>query len=215
MMTAIKFCGMTNQQDLVQAIDLGVCAVGFVFYPPSPRAIDVDKACSLVSLLPPFVSVVALVVNMSKQDLQNLSKHVAFDVVQFHGDESASQCQLLAQSIGKRWIKAVAIQAQDTSQMIMQKLSELKAFGASGVLLDTYHANQFGGTGMCFDWSKIPQNPPLPIILAGGLTADNVGQALMQTNVYGVDVSSGIESSKGIKCPKKMRQFIGAVHAEV
>lgn len=211
-MTAVKFCGITNDSDLQTAIALGVNAVGFVLYEPSKRAVSVDTARQLARQVPPFVSVVALVVNMPEQDLVYLSHHMPFDVVQFHGDESAHQCHLMADRICKRWIKAISIKPDDTADSILQQLDELKRFGASGALLDNYEPNQYGGTGRSFDWSKIPKNPPLPIILAGGLTADNVAYAIAQTGVYGVDVSGGIESQKGVKCADKMTEFIKNIH---
>lgn len=211
-MTAVKFCGLRCKQEIEYAIGLGVDAIGLVFYPPSPRALTMDQAKILVKQIPAFVSIVALVVNMTQDELRQLSQQVAFDVVQFHGDESVEQCQQLAHAIGKRWIKAVAIKPADTHDTILATLHKLADYGASGALLDTYQADKFGGTGVSFDWTKIPNNPPLPIILAGGLTPDNVAMAIAQTGVYGVDVSGGIEKEKGIKCELKMRAFIRQVN---
>ncbi len=211
-MTAVKFCGLNKPEDVAWATALGVSAVGFVLYEKSARAVSIDEAVQLAKCVPPFVTVVALVVNMPEQDLVYLAHHMPFDVVQFHGDESAHQCHLMADRIGKRWIKAIGIQPDDTSESILQKLHELKHFGASGALLDTYEPTQYGGTGRSFDWSKIPKNPPLPIILAGGLTAQNVADAIAQTGVYAVDVSGGIEKEKGVKCKERMQAFIRAVN---
>lgn len=211
--TSIKFCGFTQAQDIQNAVNLGVDAIGLVFYPPSPRYVTLEQAAKIAKVVPAFTTVVALVVNMSEQELVYLAQHVPFDIVQFHGDESAQMCQQLAARIGKRWIKALRISDEDTSQTILAKIEELKAYGACSVLLDAYHPDKFGGTGERFDWEKLPKNSPLPIVLAGGLTADNVGEAistLSQQNrgVYGVDVSGGIEAAKGIKDAKKMQRFI-------
>lgn len=210
-MTYIKFCGFTNADDLRCAVQLGVDAVGLVFYPPSPRYVDFDTANALVAGLPPFVSVVALVVNMSDDEFMALVGSVPFDVVQFHGDESPTDCQRLASLAKKRWYKAIRVQPSDTTDSLLAQIHELKTYGASGVLLDAYHPDKFGGTGQSFDWSKIPDNSPLPIILAGGLTPDNVAgiaQNTLVSRLYGLDVSGGIESSKGKKDPAKMQTFI-------
>lgn len=210
---AVKFCGFTQSSDIEQAVKLGADAVGLVFYPPSPRAVTTEQARELVKAAPAFTTIVALVVNMPEQELVDLAQHVPFDIVQFHGDESFQMCQQLATRIGKRWIKALRISDDDTSQTTLAKIEKLKAYGACSVLLDAYHPNKFGGTGERFDWDKIPENSPLPIILAGGLNAENVSEAIstlsqQNTGVYGVDVSGGIESAKGIKDAKKMQQFI-------
>ncbi|UNU72878.1 phosphoribosylanthranilate isomerase [Moraxella nasovis] len=207
-MTAVKFCGFTHADDLQIAVSLGVDAVGLVFYPSSPRYVTSKQASELVKDIPAFTTIVALVVNMSEQELVSLAHQVSFDIVQFHGDETPSLCQALANTIHKRWIKALRIKDTDTSETILKQIQTLKDYGASGVLLDAYQADKFGGTGERFDWDKIPKNSPLPIILAGGLTADNVGQATKNVGVYGVDVSGGIEWQKGRKCREKMAKFL-------
>lgn len=211
-MTYIKFCGLSHHDDLQHAISLGVDAVGLVFYPPSPRYVDIKTAQNLVKNLPPFITVVALVVNMSDDEFTCLADSVPFDVVQFHGDETPSTCERLARLAKKRWYKAIRVQESDTKTSLICQINELKAHGASGVLLDAYHPDKFGGTGQMFDWSNIPDNSPLPIILAGGLTADNIACAIAQTHIYGVDVSGGIESHKGKKDHAQMTRFIHAVH---
>lgn len=208
MKTAVKFCGFTQVEDIKNAVHLGVDAIGLVFYPPSPRYVTPEQASELAKAVPAFTTVVALVVNMPEQELVYLAHHVPFDIVQFHGDETPLACQLMADRIGKRWIKAIRIGEQDTSDTILAQIQELKDFGACGVLLDAYHPDKFGGTGERFDWDKIPANSPLPIILAGGLTADNVADAIAKTHVYGVDVSGGIESAKGVKSLEKMSEFL-------
>lgn len=211
----IKFCGFTCKQDIKAAINLGVDAVGLVFYPPSPRFVGVDTVQQLVAEIPPFVSVVALVVNMTDSEFLDLSEKVPFDVVQFHGDERAADCARLAKLAKKRWYRAIRVQDTDTKESILGQIDELKVAGASGVLLDAYHPDKFGGTGERFDWDKIPKNSPLPIILAGGLTVENVGQILanreLAERLYGLDVSGGIEWQKGRKCADKMAKFLDNV----
>lgn len=204
---AVKFCGFTQIDDVTHAIKLGVNAIGLVFYPDSPRAVTIEQAKKLVNAIPAFTVVVALVVNMSEQALINLADHVPFDVIQFHGDETAEQCAVLAQSVFKRWIKAIRVRDDDTADSILAQIQQLQAHGASGVLLDLYHPDKFGGTGERFDWQKIPKHSPLPIILAGGLTVDNVAQT-KNLPIYGVDVSGGIEHRKGVKSVQKMTDFI-------
>ena len=209
-----KFCGFTRHDDLQTAISLGVDAVGFVFYPKSPRHVDFDTAKKLIAALPPFVSVVALVVNMNDDEFGKLADTVPFDVVQFHGDESSADCERLACLAKKRWYKAIRVQDDDTADSLLNKINELKSHGASAVLLDAYHPDKFGGTGERFDWAKIPKHSPLPIILAGGLTPDNVADAIKATDVYGVDVSGGIEKEKGVKCGEKMGRFLKVVKVD-
>lgn len=212
---AVKFCGFTNKEELDLAVSLGVDALGLVFYDKSPRYVNADQAQWLIADVPPFVTIVALVVNMDETALVRLAQTVAFDVLQFHGDEDPKTCQYLAGKINKRWIKAIRVgkEGQDT-EWLNNTLLSYKQAGASGVILDAYTPHQFGGTGQCFDWGLVPKLSPLPIILAGGLNADNVADALAQTHVWGVDVSGGIEWAKGRKCGEKMARFIKNVQSK-
>ena len=207
----VKFCGFTQASDVQQAIELGAEALGFVFYPPSPRAVTAEQAQSLVRQVPAFISVVALVVNMPQSELVALANTVDFDVIQFHGDESAEQCQQLAKSVNKRWVKALRVN-KDTHdlQSIQSQIKDYAQAGASSILLDAYHKDAYGGTGERFDWSLIPKDSALPIILAGGLTPDNISDTL-KLPIQAVDVSGGIESAKGIKDAGKMAAFIRSV----
>lgn len=207
----VKFCGFTQLSDVHTAAQLGVDAVGLVFYPPSPRAVTQAQAQVLIAAVPAFVSVVALVVNMLREQLIELADNVPFDIIQFHGDESPEQCQQLASSVNKRWIKALRINTeQDTLESVNTQIDNFASAGASSILLDAYHQHKYGGTGARFDWSLIPQNSALPIILAGGLDAQNAA-ATRDLSIYGVDVSGGIEVDKGKKDPAKMRAFMKAV----
>lgn len=207
----VKFCGFTQLADIDIAAQLGVEAVGLVFYPPSPRAVTQAQAQLLSAAVPAFVSVVALVVNMPREQLIALANNVAFDIIQFHGDESPEQCQQLAGAVNKRWIKALRINAeQETPDSVSRQIEQFAAAGASSILLDAYQQHKYGGTGARFDWDLIPHNSALPIILAGGLDAKNVA-ATRDLPIYGVDVSGGIESDKGKKDSAKMRAFMKAV----
>lgn len=212
MVLSVKFCGLKTPKDIEVATSLGVSAIGLVFYPPSPRYISPQTAQDLIKKIPAFTTIVALVVNISLNELKILSQTIRFDVIQFHGDETAKDCQMLANSIQKRWIKAIRIDDGLTCDDILHKINELKECGACGVILDAYHPDKFGGTGDVFDWSKIPSHSPLPVYLAGGLTPDNIGEVVKNTalidKIAGVDVSGGIESQKGIKDEHKMALFI-------
>ena len=207
----VKFCGFTQLSDIQTATQLGVDAVGLVFYPPSPRAVTLAQAQILSTALPAFVSVVALVVNMPQDELVELADNVPFDIIQFHGDESPEQCQQLASMVNKRWIKALRVNADtDSAVSVRAQIDEFAKVGASSILLDAYHQHKYGGTGARFDWSLIPQDSSLPIILAGGLNAENIA-ATLELPIYAVDVSGGIEIDKGKKDPAKMRAFMKAV----
>ena len=207
----VKFCGFTQLSDINAAVQLGVDAVGLVFHPPSPRAVTLAQAQILSAALPAFVSVVALVVNMPEDELIELANNVSFDIIQFHGDETPEQCQQLASAVNKRWMKALRINAdQDTLNSVNACIDSFAAAGASSILLDAYHQHKYGGTGARFDWRLIPHNSSLPIILAGGLDADNVA-VTRELPIYGLDVSGGIEIDKGKKDADKMRAFMKAV----
>lgn len=207
----VKFCGFTQLSDVQTAAQLGVDAVGLVFYPPSPRAVTLAQAQTLSAALPAFVSVVALVVNMSQDELIELANNVSFDIIQFHGDETPDQCQQLASAVNKRWIKALRINAeQDSPDSVSIQIEQFAAAGASSILLDAYHQHKYGGTGARFDWNLIPQKSALPIILAGGLDVENIA-ATLELPIYAVDVSGGIEQDKGKKDATKMRAFMKAV----
>ncbi|MGP5134035.1 phosphoribosylanthranilate isomerase [Psychrobacter cibarius] len=207
----VKFCGFTQPNDIKIAAQLGVDAVGLVFYPPSPRAVTIEQAQSLSASLPAFISIVALVVNMPRTELIELANQVAFDIIQFHGDETPEQCAQLASAVNKRWIKALRINAdQHTAASVSAEINEFAAAGANSILLDAYHPHKYGGTGARFDWNLLPKDSSLPIILAGGLDADNVA-ATLDLPIYAVDVSGGIESDKGKKDAAKMRAFMKAV----
>jgi phosphoribosylanthranilate isomerase len=173
--------------------------------------VTLAQAQVLTTALPAFVSVVALVVNMPQDELVELADNVPFDIIQFHGDESAEQCQQLASKVNKRWIKALRVNADtDSAASVRAQIDEFAQAGASSILLDAYHQHKYGGTGARFDWSLIPQDSSLQIILAGGLDAENI-TATLELPIYAVDVSGGIEIDKGKKDPAKMRAFMKAV----
>ncbi|WP_017906546.1 phosphoribosylanthranilate isomerase [Pseudomonas asplenii] len=199
-----KICGITRIEDALAAVEAGADAIGFVFYAKSPRAVTFQQARAIIAALPPFVTTVGLFVNASRCELGEILDAVPLDLLQFHGDETSAQCE----GFNRPYIKALRIKAGDDIAAACQAYP-----GASGILLDTYVEGVPGGTGEAFDWSLVPQGLNKPIILAGGLTADNVAQAIAQVRPYAVDTSGGVEQSKGIKDPAKIRAFIQAVRA--
>jgi len=197
-----KICGITRIEDALAAAEAGADAIGFVFYAKSPRAVDVRQARAIIAELPPFVTTVGLFVNASRCDLSEILEVVPLDLLQFHGDETPADCE----GYHRPWIKALRVRPGDDIEAACQLYS-----GARGILLDTYVAGVPGGTGEAFDWSLVPARLSKPIILAGGLSAANVGQAIAQVRPYAVDVSGGVEQAKGIKDAAKIEAFMQAV----
>ncbi|MFO7994077.1 MAG: phosphoribosylanthranilate isomerase [Marinobacter sp.] len=203
MRTRVKICGVTRKQDAVAAARAGADAIGFVFYEPSPRYVTPDAARDLVNALPAFVSATGLFVNPEAQFVESVLSQVPLDLLQFHGDETPEFCD----SFGMRWIKAVRVrQSSDIADAFRDYCH------ASGLLVDAWDPDKYGGTGQAFNWSLIPDSRPLPLILAGGLASDNVSRAVAQVRPWAVDVSGGVERSKGIKDVEKITDFINEVH---
>lgn len=202
MRTRIKICGITRAEDAADAVRLGADAIGLVFYPPSPRAVSLQQAKAIVRGLPPFVTVVGLFVNEEREAIERAIRQVPIDLLQFHGDESAEECS----GYSRPWIKAIRMR-----EGIDLAEAEQRYGSAAGLLLDSYQAGLPGGTGQRFDWGRIPGSLASRIILAGGLDAQNVAQAIAQVHPYAVDVSGGVERSKGIKDAAKIEAFIAGV----
>lgn len=201
--TRIKICGLTRPEDAVAAVQAGADAVGLVFYPPSPRAVDIETAASVVAAVPAFVTVTALFVNPTVDEVQKVLDSVRIDLLQFHGDEEDDFCRQFRHP----YIKAIRVrQASDVVASCM------RFPGALAVLLDSYKPGIPGGTGETFDWSLVPQAQTKPIILAGGLTAENVAAAITQVRPFAVDVSGGVEAAKGIKDHGKITAFVDEVY---
>ncbi|HWV10380.1 MAG TPA: phosphoribosylanthranilate isomerase [Pseudomonas sp.] len=195
-----KICGITRIEDALVAVDAGADAIGLVFYAKSPRAVDVAQARAILAALPPFVTTVGLFVNIEREALRAILAEVPLDLLQFHGDETLADCE----GHGRPYIKALRVKPGD------DVAAQIAAYpSAAGILLDTFVAGVPGGTGEAFDWSLVPRDVQVPIILAGGLTPENVRGAIEQVRPYGVDVSGGVEASKGIKDAAKVRAFVG------
>lgn len=199
-----KICGITRMEDALAAVEAGADAIGFVFYAKSPRAVTVQQARAIIASLPPFVTTVGLFVNASACELNETLDAVPLDLLQFHGDETSDECA----GYHRPYIKALRVKAGDDIAASCAAYA-----GASGILLDAYVEGIPGGTGEAFDWSLIPQGLSKPIILAGGLCAENVAQAIAQVRPYAVDVSGGVEQGKGIKDSAKIRAFMQAVRS--
>ena len=203
MRTRIKICGITRPEDAQAAIEAGADAIGLVFYAPSPRAVDITQAQKIAAVVPPFVTITALFVDPSAEEVQKVLDSVRIDLIQFHGDEDEHFCEQFNTS----YIKAIRVrQTQDVVA------NSLRFPSALAFLLDSFKVGVPGGTGETFDWSLIPKESSKPIILAGGLTADNIALAIQQVQPFAVDVSGGVEAAKGIKDPSKIQAFINEVN---
>ena len=201
--TRIKICGITRAEDATAVVDAGADALGLVFYPPSPRAVDIAAAKIIVADVPAFVSVTALFVNPTVEEVQSVLDSVRIDLLQFHGDEEDAFCR----QFNRPYIKALRVrQASDVVALCLRFPSAL------AVLLDSYKPGVPGGTGETFDWSLVPATPPKPIILAGGLAPENVAAAIEQVAPFAVDISGGVEAAKGIKDHGKINEFVKEVY---
>jgi phosphoribosylanthranilate isomerase len=199
--TRIKICGITRSEDLHAAAALGVDALGFVFYPPSPRSVAVEMAAGLVREVPPFVTTVGLFVNAEPVTVRQLLEQVPLQLLQFHGEEDAAYCR----QFGRPYIKAARIRPGFDLLEYATRFPD-----ACGLLLDAF-VEGYGGAGRIFDWCLIPDRMPLPLILSGGLDAANIEAAIRAVQPWAVDVSSGVEAGKGIKDATRMAAFITGV----
>jgi phosphoribosylanthranilate isomerase len=199
----VKFCGLVAADDVVEAVELGVAAIGVVFVPGSKRFVSVAQALAIRRVVPPFVSLVALFMNAADEFVREMCMATQPDLLQFHGSESAAQCE----QFGRPYIKAIAMGDQPDLAVISTQFAH-----ARGLLLDAHSTGQLGGAGIPFDWNTARQQTLRPIILAGGLTPDNVAQAIRIAKPYAVDVSSGIESAPGKKSSALMKKFMEAVN---
>lgn len=196
-----KICGFTRPQDALIAAQLGVDAIGLVFYKGSKRYVSIEQAQHIVQVLPPFVSVVALFVNETTQAIQQVLQAVPIDVLQFHGDEPATFCRQFA----RPYLKAVRVKNTTDIVQAYQQFPDARA-----LLFDAYVEGEYGGTGHHFDWRLLPDDLKGQWILSGGLNLVNIADALRITGAKAVDVSSGVESEAGIKSPEKMAVFLKA-----
>ncbi|WP_430462303.1 phosphoribosylanthranilate isomerase [Thalassolituus sp. LLYu03] len=201
--TRIKICGLTRAEDAVAVVNAGADAVGLVFYPPSPRAVDIEAAKAVIAAVPAFVTVTALFVDPTAGEVQKVLDSVRIDLIQFHGNEDDDFCS----QFNRPYIKAIRVrQASDVVA------SCVRFPGALAILLDSYKPGVPGGTGETFDWSLVPDELPKPVILAGGLTTENLALGMQTVKPFAVDVSGGVEASRGIKDHGKIIEFVNEVY---
>ncbi|MBC8021894.1 MAG: phosphoribosylanthranilate isomerase [Burkholderiales bacterium] len=203
--TRIKICGIREPAHALVAAEAGADAIGLVFYAESPRHVSVPQAARLARELPPYVMAVGLFVNADAPAVEAILREVPLDLLQFQGDETAQFCA----RFGKPYVRAVRMEAGTDLIECRRRFP-----GAKALLLDAHVPGQRGGTGQVFDWAAIPSDHPAPLILSGGLTAENVGRAIREVRPWAVDVSSGVESSRGVKDPAKIIEFIRSVRRE-
>lgn len=204
MRTRVKICGITRVEDGLAAARLGADAIGLVFYAKSPRAVSISQAQTLVRALPPFVTIVGLFVDAAPEDIRRVLAAVPLDLLQFHGKEVPEACRVY----GRPYIKVVHMD-KDTDVISQSRPYD----DAAGILVDTYVRGVPGGTGQSFEWSSLPVGLGCPLIVAGGLTPDNVAAAVSQVRPWAVDVSGGVEAAPGIKDVAKIAAFIRGVNS--
>lgn len=199
MRTRVKICGITRPKDAAIAVRYGVDAIGLVFYAPSPRNVSITQAVQIARHIPAFVTIVALFVNAEPHFIRQVIAQLKPTLLQFHGDETPEECAQYTLP----YIKAIRVKHDTNLIQYLNEFSEAKA-----LLLDAFTEGVVGGTGNQFDWNLIPNSLTKPIVLAGGLNADNVAIAIAQKQPFAVDVSGGVESAKGVKCELKIAQFM-------
>lgn len=198
-MAKIKICGITHSDDAVAAVAAGADALGFVFYPKSSRYVAPEVAREIALKLGAFTVLTGLFVNATRGEINEVLARVPLHLLQFHGDETPEFCE----SFHRPYMKAIRMRPDINLAEVFKNYAS-----ASAILLDAYKPGIPGGTGEAFDWTRVPKNPSIPVVLAGGLTSENVAQALAVTDVYAVDVSGGVEAAPGRKDREKIKRFI-------
>jgi phosphoribosylanthranilate isomerase len=198
----VKICGITNLRDAHRAVELGADALGFIFYPGSPRAVSPEKAREIIETLPPLVSTVGVFVNEDIDTVRAVRRLAGLALVQLHGDETPETVSALGPSV----IKTIRVKG-------VESFDAIDRYHPRAFLLDTHADQAYGGTGQRFAWDLTQWVEGVPFFLAGGLTPDNVAEAIAVTRPYGVDVSSGVEASPGVKDPARLKAFIANAKA--
>ncbi|MCC7486107.1 MAG: phosphoribosylanthranilate isomerase [Burkholderiales bacterium] len=202
MATAVKICGITRLEDALAAIRAGAHAIGFVFHRPSPRYVNPAAAGAILRALPPFVTTVALFVDAPPDEVRTVLAQAPVHLIQFHGDESPGYCR----QFGRPYVKAVRMGPEVDLLQYARDYHDARA-----LLLDAFVEGVRGGSGVAFDWNRVPDALSLPVIVSGGLTAGNVGEVVRRLHPCAVDVSSGVESARGIKDAARIAAFIAGV----
>ena len=210
--TRIKICGLTRPEDVKAAVAAGADALGFVFYPQSPRYVTPAAAAELMSLVPPFVTTVGLFVNATPAEVASVLRVAPVSTLQFHGDESMELCSVTADAVHLRFLRAIRIRSDTKSADLLKYAQQYRAASGrfSALLLDTF-VDGYGGGGKVFDWSLIPKELAPQVVLSGGLSVQNVTDAVLRVRPWAVDISSGVELQKGIKDAGKIHSFVEAV----
>jgi phosphoribosylanthranilate isomerase len=204
MRTRVKICGITRAEDARSAVEHGADAIGLVFFEGSPRHVALEQAERITAAVAPFVTVVGLFVDASPSEIRHVLDNVPLGLLQFHGHEANDDCN----RFGLPFIKSVAMKPDIDLRVQIQAYPD-----AGGILLDAWQPQIHGGGGQAFDWARVPHDLAVPVILAGGLTAANIETAIRQVRPYAVDVSSGVESGKGIKSAEKISAFMKGVRS--
>jgi phosphoribosylanthranilate isomerase len=212
--TRIKICGLTRIDDVRAAVSSGADALGFVFYPKSPRYVTPQQAAELIAAVPPFVTATGLFVNATEEEVTGTLALAPIGLLQFHGDETPEQCARLAAAVARPWMKAFRVKPDTTGADLLEyeRLCRAASPLFSSLLLDTW-VDAYGGAGKVFDWSLIPNELAPRVVLSGGLSAQNATDAVARVRPFAVDVSSGVEREKGIKDAARIAAFIDAVRA--
>jgi phosphoribosylanthranilate isomerase len=212
--TRIKICGITRPEDLHASVQAGADALGFVFYPGSPRYVTPEQFGELARFLPPYVTPVALFVNPTLQEVEAVVRAGPVGLIQFHGDETAGQCAGIAAGVSRPFVRAYRVKPDTSEADLLSCDHTCRAASPwfSGLLLDTW-VDAYGGAGKVFDWSLIPKELAPRVVLSGGLSVQNATEAVARVRPYAVDISSGVEQQKGIKDARKIAAFIAAVRA--
>jgi phosphoribosylanthranilate isomerase len=212
--TRVKICGLTREEDVRAAVQAGADALGFVFYPPSPRYVSAAQASALMAAMPPFVTPVALFVNATLAEVQEVARLAPFALLQFHGDESPADCAAIAAAVGRPFMRVFRMRPDTSAADLLEYERAYRAASPlfSSLLLDTY-VDAYGGAGKVFDWSLIPKELAPRVVLSGGLSVSNATDAVASVRPFAVDISSGVEAQKGIKDARKIAAFINAVRA--
>ena len=210
--TRIKICGITRVQDLCAAVAAGADALGFVFYPPSPRYVTVKQAALLAQATPPFVSNVALFVNPTVDEVRAVVEAMPVALLQFHGDETEQQCASIAAIVQRPFMRVFRVRPDTAPADLLECEQRYRAASPwfASLLLDTF-VDAYGGAGKVFDWSLIPKELAPRVVLSGGLSVQNATDAVVRVRPWAVDISSGVEAAKGIKDASKIAAFIAAV----
>jgi phosphoribosylanthranilate isomerase len=214
MRTRIKICGLTRQEDIQAVVAAGADAIGFVFYPKSPRYVTPERAAELIRAVPPFITTVGLFVNATPEEVAAVVRIAPVSLIQLHGDETIAEAAAIAAAVNRPFLKVFRVKPDTAPDELLEYEQANRAASPlfTSLLLDTY-VDAYGGAGKGFDWSLIPKDLAPRVVLSGGLSVHNATDAVAGVRPYAVDISSGVEAAKGIKDARKIADFVAAVRA--